>query len=90
MVFQEQWGGLEVLPRSGHWQHVEPVKNAIVVNIADCLQRWSNNTLRSTCHRVRTDPRIVGDQLPVPRLLSIGLHVSCVCLSFQADGMRGI
>lgn len=44
MVFQEQWGGLEVLGKDNKWHHVEPVKNAIVVNIADCLQRWRYTT----------------------------------------------
>ncbi len=38
---------------------------AIVVNIADCLQRWSNDVLRSTRHRVTTDPRLLNhDDLP--------------------------
>jgi isopenicillin N synthase-like dioxygenase len=41
------------------------VDGAIVVNIADCLQRWSNDVLRSTRHRVTTDPRLLNhDDLP--------------------------
>jgi isopenicillin N synthase-like dioxygenase len=50
----------QVRDRSDAWHHVEPVPGAIVVNVADCLQRWSNDVLRSTRHRVNTDPRIVG------------------------------
>ena len=64
MVFQEKWGGLEVRNRQNEWKHVEPVKDAIVINIADCLQRWSNDTLRSTRHRVTTDPRVTGTEVP--------------------------
>lgn len=64
MVFQEKWGGLEVQSRDDKWHHVDPVEGAIVVNIADCLQRWSNDVLRSTRHRVTIDPRIKGDDLP--------------------------
>jgi isopenicillin N synthase-like dioxygenase len=70
-VFQEKWGGLEVQSRDDKWHHVEPVDGAIVVNIADCLQRWSNDVLRSTRHRVTVDPRIKGDDLPARHSIAV-------------------
>eukprot|EP00455_Lapot_gusevi_P010474 TRINITY_DN1473_c0_g2_i2.p1 TRINITY_DN1473_c0_g2~~TRINITY_DN1473_c0_g2_i2.p1 ORF type:complete len:341 (-),score=86.10 TRINITY_DN1473_c0_g2_i2:46-1068(-) len=64
MVFQDEWGGLQVLQKNGEWAFGDVVPGGIVVNIADCLQRWSNNVLKSTRHRVLIDPRIKGDDIP--------------------------
>jgi isopenicillin N synthase-like dioxygenase len=44
--------GLQVRPRGGDWQDVPHVEDAYVVNIGDCLMRWSNDTFVSTPHRV--------------------------------------
>ena len=46
-------GGLQVEDReTGEWIEAPPVENSIVLNVADMFQRWSNDTLRSTNHRV--------------------------------------
>jgi isopenicillin N synthase-like dioxygenase len=44
--------GLQVRPRGGDWVDVPHVEDAYVVNIGDCLMRWSNDTYVSTPHRV--------------------------------------
>jgi isopenicillin N synthase-like dioxygenase len=44
--------GLELLDRDGAWVPVSPPPGAIVVNIADMLQRLTNHVLPSTTHRV--------------------------------------
>jgi isopenicillin N synthase-like dioxygenase len=44
--------GLQVKPRGGDWMDVPHVPGAYVVNIGDCLMRWSNDTYVSTPHRV--------------------------------------
>ncbi len=44
--------GLQVQPRGGDWMDVPHVPGAFIVNIGDCLMRWSNNTYVSTPHRV--------------------------------------
>ena len=49
--------GLQVRPRGGDWQDVPHVPGAFVVNIGDCLMRWSNDTYISTPHRVLPPPR---------------------------------
>lgn len=47
--------GLEIFDReTGSWVPVTPRPDELLVNIGDCLQRWSNNKLRSTRHRVMT------------------------------------
>ncbi|TFL19228.1 isopenicillin N synthase family dioxygenase [Jannaschia formosa] len=44
--------GLQVRPRGGDWTDVPHVPSAYVVNVGDCLMRWSNDTYVSTPHRV--------------------------------------
>ncbi len=38
------------------WLSVPPIPGAVVVNVGDCLMRWSNDILVSTPHRVVSDP----------------------------------
>ena len=49
--------GLEVRPRGGDWIEVPHVEDAFVVNIGDCLMRWTNDLYASTPHRVRVPER---------------------------------
>ena len=44
--------GLQVKPRGGGWTDVPHVPDAYVVNIGDCLMRWTNDIYVSTPHRV--------------------------------------
>lgn len=44
--------GLQVKPRGGGWMDVPHIPGAYVVNIGDCLMRWSNDIYVSTPHRV--------------------------------------
>ena len=45
-------GGLEVRTRSGDWIEAPALPGAFVVNIGDCLMRWTNDVYVSTPHRV--------------------------------------
>ena len=49
--------GLQVRPRGGDWIDVPHVPGAYVVNIGDCLMRWSNDIYVSNPHRVLPPPR---------------------------------
>jgi isopenicillin N synthase-like dioxygenase len=44
MLFQDDCGGLEVedITAPGSYIPATPIKNAIVMNVGDLLQRWSN------------------------------------------------
>jgi isopenicillin N synthase-like dioxygenase len=46
MLFQDDCGGLEVedISRPGTFVPATPMKNAIVMNVGDLLQRWSNGS----------------------------------------------
>ncbi|KAI6105892.1 hypothetical protein F5141DRAFT_1189637 [Pisolithus sp. B1] len=53
LLFQDSVGGLEVQnPRTQHFQPAPPIPGTVVINTGDLLARWSNDTLRSTLHRV--------------------------------------
>lgn len=56
LLLQDEQPGLEVL-HDGAWQLVEPRSDALVVNIGDIVQVWSNDRYRAALHRglVSTD-----------------------------------
>ncbi|KEF54470.1 uncharacterized protein A1O9_09637 [Exophiala aquamarina CBS 119918] len=62
LLFQDQVGGLEVedIHEKGKFNPAPFIPGTIVVNIGDFLQRWSNDTLKSTLHRVRAPPLVEG------------------------------
>ena len=45
-------GGLEILTKQNEWIPVTSLPQQIIVNVGDMLQRLTNNTLKSTTHRV--------------------------------------
>ncbi|KAJ4290888.1 hypothetical protein N0V90_010084 [Kalmusia sp. IMI 367209] len=51
-VTQDEHAGLEVLSKSGYWIKAKPIPGSIVVNIADCFMRQTNDYFVSTVHRV--------------------------------------
>ncbi|TVY17061.1 putative iron/ascorbate oxidoreductase [Lachnellula arida] len=78
LLWQDGRGGLEVWDRNGGdgnggWVDVRAVEGALVMNIGDVLQRWSNDFLVSTLHRVHLPPldesyeRRDGKRMTVPR-----------------------
>ncbi|CAM9152239.1 unnamed protein product, partial [Ectocarpus fasciculatus] len=46
--------GLEICSRGGVWREIKPIENALIINVGDCLQYWTNGVLISTKHRVST------------------------------------
>ncbi|KIV84345.1 hypothetical protein PV11_00129 [Exophiala sideris] len=62
LLFQDEVGGLEVedVYEKGKFNPAPYIPGTIVVNIGDFLQRWSNDTLKSTLHRVRAPPLVQG------------------------------
>ncbi|KAI4271876.1 MAG: hypothetical protein LQ337_005693 [Flavoplaca oasis] len=74
MLFQDDCGGLQIENPNKREDFIaaEPLQDAIVLNVGDLLQRWSNgyffpytHTLKSTLHRVTLPPRqdrFTGDE----------------------------
>jgi isopenicillin N synthase-like dioxygenase len=55
-LLAEDAPGLELRGIDGVWRRIEAAPSALVCNIGDCLMRWSNDTYRSTLHRVVNPP----------------------------------
>ncbi|MEM8688554.1 MAG: 2-oxoglutarate and iron-dependent oxygenase domain-containing protein [Pseudomonadota bacterium] len=53
----QETAGLEVLAKNDEWIAAPPLAGTLVINIGDLLERWSNNRLPSTRHRVRNRSR---------------------------------
>uniref|UniRef100_A0A8R7QLP4 gibberellin 2beta-dioxygenase n=1 Tax=Triticum urartu TaxID=4572 RepID=A0A8R7QLP4_TRIUA len=51
VLCQDQVGGLELM-RDSHWVAVKPRADALIVNVGDLFQAWSNNRYKSVEHRV--------------------------------------
>lgn len=66
LLFQDSVGGLEVEDphQPGVFKSVQPVEDAVLVNIGDLMARWSNDRWKSTVHRVVSPPANGGDVVP--------------------------
>lgn len=58
---QDRPGGLQVRRPDGGWENVAAPVDSFVVNIGDLMMRWSNDTWRSSPHRVVNPPDGVGE-----------------------------
>ncbi|KAG7290367.1 hypothetical protein NEMBOFW57_000367 [Staphylotrichum longicolle] len=56
-LFQDDRGGLQVQSPGGAFVDATPIEGTCVVNAGDLLARWSNETIKSTVHRVVEPPR---------------------------------
>lgn len=63
LLWQDEVGGLEVEspPGSGIFVAAPYIPGTVLVNLGDFLQRWSNDVLRSTVHRVVAPPLQEGE-----------------------------
>ena len=54
ILLQDEQPGLEVC-RDGEWYLVESRRDALVINLGDMIQVWSNDEYRAALHRVATN-----------------------------------
>jgi isopenicillin N synthase-like dioxygenase len=74
LLFQDSVGGLEVDPfHTGAFKAAVPVPGTVLINIADLLQRLTNDRCRSTVHRV-VSPKAAGDILPSRYSIPFFIH----------------
>ncbi|KAI0166353.1 thymine dioxygenase [Xylariaceae sp. FL1272] len=64
LLFQDSRGGLQVQSPTGAFIDATPIEDTCVVNAGDLLARWSNDSIKSTIHRVVEPPSGDGDVYP--------------------------
>ncbi|KAK9714909.1 hypothetical protein RND81_06G130100 [Saponaria officinalis] len=57
ILYQDQVGGLQLV-KDGKWIQVMPNPHALIVNIGDLLQAWSNGVYKSVEHRVVANKKV--------------------------------
>ncbi len=59
LLYQDDVGGLQVRGRDGKWLTAHPIADTYVVNVGDCLERWTNKHFLSNEHRaLNTSSRV--------------------------------
>ncbi|KAK4439303.1 Gibberellin 2-beta-dioxygenase 8 [Sesamum alatum] len=56
VLYQDNIGGLQLV-KDGRWIAVKPNPQALIINIGDLFQAWSNNVYKSVKHRVVANAR---------------------------------
>ncbi|CAK8689658.1 unnamed protein product [Clavelina lepadiformis] len=75
LLFQDMVGGLQIKMRDGTYIDAVPIKDAILLNVADLLQYWTNGRLRSTPHRILS-PTEESQKLTIRRSVAFFVHPS--------------
>ena len=68
LLIQDETGGLQAFSTDDGWIDVDPRPGTIVVNLADCMQVWTNDRYRAALHRVR--PMNDTDRMSIPYFLN--------------------
>jgi len=63
LLLQAEQDGLQV-HRHGAWHTIEPQEGALVVNIGDVVQVWSNDRYEAALHRVLANPKAERFSIP--------------------------
>ena len=78
LLLTDENPGLQILLKSGEWVDIAPQPDALIVNLGDMLERWTNGIYRSTPHRVLN---VNGDErYSVPFFLEPNFHAVIECL----------
>ncbi|MEJ7586929.1 MAG: 2-oxoglutarate and iron-dependent oxygenase domain-containing protein [Ferruginibacter sp.] len=82
--------GLQILTRTNEWVGVTSLPEQIVVNVGDMLQRFTNNKLKSTTHRVVNPARELWhtSRFSIPFFLHPKSAMSLRCLESCIDGLH--
>ncbi|KAH7304296.1 2OG-Fe(II) oxygenase [Stachybotrys elegans] len=75
ILWQDESGGLQVLNREGQWINAKPLEGTFVINIADYMQRITNDRYVSTVHRAKnTSGR---ERISMPFFVGFNWNESC-------------
>lgn len=65
LLLTDDHPGLQILSKDNHWIDAPPRPGALIVNLGDMLERWTNGLFRSTLHRVVTQAS-QGERYSIP------------------------
>ena len=75
ILWQDSVGGLQILNREGEWINAPPIEGTLVINIADYLQRITNDLYVSTVHRAKN---VSGkERISMPLFFGFNLNETC-------------
>jgi len=83
ILLQDEVGGLQVFAND-RWIDVEPTDGALVINVGDMMQLWSNDRFRAALHRVL--PRENRARYSIPFFFNPSYETDCVPLEPLQDG----
>lgn len=86
VLAQDDIGGLEIQLPDGGWIPAPPVSGALIVNIGDMMQRWTNDRYVSTRHRVLN--RTAHDRYSAAFFFDPSYHTQVECLPTCCDATR--
>ena len=78
--------GLQLLTASDQWVDVTVPEGALIVNLGDLLQRWTNDRYRSTRHRVISP--VGGERYSVPMFVNPRYDTEVRCLPSAVSAER--
>lgn len=92
ILHQDNVPGLQVLSREGQWLNAPPVPGTFVVNIADYLQRITNDMYVSTVHRaINTSLSGQGrERVSMPFFFGFNMDESCAVLDSCVEASGGV
>jgi isopenicillin N synthase-like dioxygenase len=86
LLWQDMSGGLQVLSARDEWLDARPIPGTLVVNLGDFMQRLSNDTFRSTVHRVYN--RLPTSRYSMPFFLGFNPDAVCKVVPSCIDEMH--
>ncbi len=84
LLLQDDVGGLQAESAEHGWIDVDPRPGTIVVNLADCMQVWSNDRYRAAVHRVL--PMTTSTRMSIPYFLNPPRDMAIEPIPDVADG----
>lgn len=86
LLFCDGTPGLQIQRLDGAWIDVVVPDGALIVNLGDLLQRWTNDRYRSTRHRVLAPT--VRERYSVPVFVNPQWHTEVACLASCVTAAR--
>jgi isopenicillin N synthase-like dioxygenase len=84
LLIQDDVGGLQARSGDHGWIDVEPKPGTIVVNLADCMQVWTNDRYQAAVHRVL--PMTTTTRMSVPYFYNPPRDATIEPIAELADG----